>query len=267
MTQIKQALTIATSDSGGGAGIQADIKAMSANGVYATSVIVALTAQNTQAVTAIQPLPISFITAQIDAIFDDFEISAAKTGMLFSAEIVRAVAGKLKAYDVKNLVVDPVMISKGGAVLLQDAAIEVIKTSLFPMALVVTPNVYEAQRLSGVEVRTIADAKKAARIILEMGPKAVVVKGGHLEEAPGTDLLLSGKSFTTLRGEFYKTNNTHGTGCTFSSAIAAQLARGRGLIQAVRNAKRYTGAAIRHSLSVGRGHGPTHHFYALKPPF
>lgn len=263
MARLAQALTIATSDSGGGAGIQADIKAMQANGVFALSVLVALTAQNTKTVTMVHALPRDIIEAQIDAVFDDFEITAAKTGMLFSAEIVKIVADKLRALKAKNLVVDPVMISKSGVELLKPDAIEQVTRDLFPLATIVTPNIHEAQRLAHMTIASIDDTKEAARRIHRFGCRTVLVKGGHLSVAPATDLLYDGKDFTAIPGEFIDTPNTHGTGCTYSAAIAAQLAKGKPLIDAVLAAKCYITEAIRHSLSIGHGHGPTHHFYFL----
>ncbi len=265
MAHLAQALTIATSDSGGGAGIQADIKAMQANGVFALSVLVAVTAQNTKTVAMVHALPRDIIEAQIDAVFDDFAIGAVKTGMLFSAEIVRIVADKLRPLKISHLVVDPVMISKSGAELLKPDAIEEMTRALFPLASIVTPNIHEAQRLARMPVASLDDAKEAARRIHRLGCRTVLVKGGHLSAAPATDLLYDGTSFTTIPGEFIDTPNTHGTGCTYSAAIAAQLAKGQSLTEAVKTAKRYITEAIRHSLSIGHGHGPTHHFYLLPP--
>lgn len=266
MAYLKQALTIATSDSGGGAGIQADIKAMQANGVFALSVLVALTAQNTKTVTMVHPLPRDIIEAQIDAVFDDFEIGGVKTGMLFSAEIVKIVSEKLRALKVKNLVVDPVMISKSGCVLLKPDAIEQVKRDLLPLATVVTPNIHEAQRLAEMTITTLDDVKEAARRIQRLGCQTVLIKGGHLAAAPATDLLYDGRAFTVIPGEFIETQNTHGTGCTYSAAIAAHLALGKDLIPAIQAAKAYITEAIRHSLSIGHGQGPTNHFYFLPSP-
>jgi len=261
---MKQVLTIAGSDSGGGAGIQADIKAMSANGVFAMSAITAITAQNTEEVTDVFDLPVSIIAAQIDAVFDDFEVAAVKTGMLSSAEIVRVVAKLLKPQNVVNLVVDPVMISKSGHPLLKPDAIEAVIKELIPLALVVTPNIHEAQQLSGIEIKTLADARKAAKVIRKMGCKHVLIKGGHLLTDRGTDLLYDGQFFEVFKGEFINTAHTHGTGCTYASAIAAHLALGKPLSQAVKAAKAYTTEAIRHGLAIGHGKGPTNHFYFLK---
>ena len=266
MAYLKQALTIATSDSGGGAGIQADIKAMQANGVFALSVLVAITAQNTKTVTMVHPLPRDIIEAQMDAVFDDFEIGGVKTGMLFSADIVKIVSAKLRALKARNLVVDPVMISKSGCVLLKPDAIERVKHDLLPLATVVTPNIHEAQRLAEMTITTLDDVKEAARRIRRLGCRTVLIKGGHLAAAPATDLLYDGRTFTVIPGEFIETQNTHGTGCTYSAAIASHLALGKDLIPAVQAAKAYITEAIRHSLSIGHDQGPTNHFYFLPAP-
>jgi len=261
---MKQVLTIAGSDSGGGAGIQADIKAMSANGVFAMSAITAVTAQNTEEVTDVFELPLSIIAAQIDAVFDDFDVSAVKTGMLSSVEIVKIVAKLLKPQNVTNLVVDPVMIAKSGHRLLKPDAVEALMHELIPLALVVTPNIHEAQQLSGIEIKTLNDARRAAKIIHRLGCRHVLIKGGHLLEDRATDLLYDGRFFELFKSEFIDTPHTHGTGCTFASAIAAHLALGKPLAQAVTAAKAYLTEAIRHGLSIGHGKGPTNHFYFLK---
>ena len=262
---LKQVLTIAGSDSGGGAGIQADIKAMSANGVFAMSVITAITAQNTEEVTEVFELPTSIIAAQLDAVFDDFEVAAVKTGMLSSTAIVETVARMLKPQDVKNLVVDPVMISKSGYPLLKPDAIEAVKHHLFPLALLVTPNVREAQQLSGIEIKTLADARRAAKVIHGFGCKHVLIKGGHMLAERATDLLYDGRFFSVFKGTFIDTPHTHGTGCTFASAIAAHLARGKSVSDAIQTAKNYLTEAIRNGLAIGHGQGPTNHFYFLNP--
>jgi hydroxymethylpyrimidine/phosphomethylpyrimidine kinase len=261
---IKQVLTIAGSDSGGGAGIQADIKSMSANGVFAMSVVTAVTAQNTEEVTDVFELPTSIVAAQIDAVFDDFDVAAVKTGMLSSAAIVETVARMLKPQNVTNLVVDPVMISKSGHLLLKPDAINAIKGQLFPLALLVTPNVHEAQQLSDIEIKTLADARRAAKIIHGFGCKHVLIKGGHLPTDRATDLLYDGRFFNVFKGEFIDTPHTHGTGCTFASAIAAHLAQGKSVNDAVQAAKTYLTEAIRHSLAIGHGTGPTNHFFFLQ---
>jgi hydroxymethylpyrimidine/phosphomethylpyrimidine kinase len=261
---MKQVLTIAGSDSGGGAGIQADIKSMSANGVFAMSAITAITAQNTEEVTEVFELPISVIAAQIDAVFDDFDVAAVKTGMLSSAEIVRTVAKLLKPQNITNLVVDPVMISKTGHSLLKPDAVEAVMRELIPLALVVTPNIQEAQQLSGLEIKTLADARSAAKAIHKLGCRNVLIKGGHLLQDRGTDVLYDGRFFEIFKGEFINTPHTHGTGCTFASAIAAHLALGKPLSQAIKSAKDYLTEAIRHALAIGHGKGPVSHFYFLK---
>lgn len=262
-TTLPQVLTIAGSDSGGGAGIQADIKAMSANGVFAMSAITAITAQNTEEVTEVFELPTSIIAAQIDAIFDDFDVAAVKTGMLSSTAVVEMVAKMLKPQEVRLLVVDPVMISKSGHQLLKPDAIEAVKKQLLPLALLVTPNVHEAQLLSGIAITSLADARRAAKVIHGFGCRHVLIKGGHLLVERATDLLYDGRYFNVFKGEFIDTPHTHGTGCTFASAIAAHLARGKSLNDAVQTAKTYLTETIRHSLAIGHGRGPTNHFYFL----
>jgi len=262
-TTLKQVLTIAGSDSGGGAGIQADIKAMSANGVFAMSVITAITAQNTQEVTDVLELPTSIISAQIDAVFDDFDVAGVKIGMLSSAAVIDVVARLLNPQKVVNLVLDPVMISKTGHSLLKPDAIEALKTQLFPLALLVTPNIHEAQQLSGIEITSLADARRAAKVIHGFGCRHVLIKGGHLIAERGTDLLYDGRFFNVFRSSFIETPHTHGTGCTFASAITAQLARGKALNDAIQTAKNYLTEAIRHGLAIGHGNGPTNHFYFL----
>lgn len=238
---------------------------MSANGVFAMSVITAITAQNTEEVTEVFDLPISIIAAQIDAVFDDFEVAAVKTGMLSSTAIVEIVAKMLKPQNVTNLVVDPVMISKSGHPLLKPDAIEAVKERLFPLALLVTPNVHEAQQLSGIEIKTLADARRAAKVIHGFGCRHVLIKGGHLLAERATDLLYDGRFFDVFTGTFIDTPHTHGTGCTFASAIAAHLARGKSVHDAVQTAKTYLTETIRHGLAIGHGQGPTNHFYFLNP--
>ena len=261
------ALTIAGSDSGGGAGIQADIKSMEANGVFAASVITAVTAQNTKAVTAAFDLPLVIIEAQLDAVADDFAFGAVKTGMLSSSAIIELVARKVREHGFRPLVVDPVMISKSGFALLQPDAVEALRRELLPLATLVTPNVHEAERLTDTEIRTRDDAEEAARAIFDLGPQAVLIKGGHLEgEDDAVDVLFDGADVHAFRSERIDTPHTHGTGCTYASAIAAWLARGTALPEAVRRAKAYVTEAIRHGLPIGGGHGPTSHFYFLDEP-
>jgi len=258
------ALTIAGSDSGGGAGIQADLKAMEANGVFGMSVITAVTAQNTRAVTAAHDLPLAIIEAQLDAVADDFAIGAVKTGMLSSVAIIECVARKLREHGLGPVVVDPVMVSKSGFSLLADDAVGAVRDVLLPLARVVTPNTHEAERLTGQPVRTLAEAEAAARAIQAMGPEAVLIKGGHLDrQRDAVDVLLEGGEVTYLRAERVDTPHTHGTGCTYAAALAARLARGESLRLAATHAKRYVTDAIRHALPLGGGHGPTNHFYFI----
>lgn len=259
------ALTIAGSDSGGGAGIQADIKAMQANGVFAASVITAITAQNTQAVTASLALPVDLIKAQIDAVMSDLTVEAVKTGMLATAPIIEAVAAQMRAWTPAALVVDPVMISTSGYPLLEPEAIDAYKTTLFPLATIITPNAHEAQHLTGIGIQSQADAEAAARQLHESGAQAVLIKGGHLEaETEAIDVLFDGMTMHTFVAPRIDTRHTHGTGCTYASSIAANLARGYALAESIERAKRYVTAAIEHGLPLGKGHGPTHHFYFLK---
>ena len=262
---MKQVLTIAGSDSGGGAGIQADLKAFHANGTFGMSAITAVTAQNTTEVRQAYDLPVDLVLAQIVAVFDDFEVAAVKTGMLSSCDIVEAVAGELVTRHAPNLVVDPVMVSKSGFRLLEPDAVSCVKERLLPLARVVTPNVPEAELLSGIEIETTAEAAEAARRILDIGPEAVLVKGGHLSDTSrSVDILVDREGETPFEAERIDTRNTHGTGCTYSAAIAAHLALGRSLREAVARAKTYVTEAIRHGLDIGHGHGPTHHFYFLE---
>lgn len=260
----KTVLTIAGSDSSGGAGIQGDIKSMSANGVFAMSVLTSITAQNTTGVTAVFPLPTSIIEAQLDAVFQDIPVACVKTGMLANSDIVSLVSRKLREYAPMHLIVDPVMVAKGGQRLLESDAIHVMKQEFLPQATLITPNIFEAEELSGITIQTLADARNAAKIIHQMGCSHVLIKGGHLAERPGTDLLFDGRFFRVYSGEYLNSLHTHGTGCTFASAIAAHVAKGVALPDAIDAAKRYTTEAIRHGLALGRGQGPTDHFYFLQ---
>ena len=259
---MKQALTIAGSDSGGGAGIQADLKTFHAHGVFGLSAITSVTAQNTQEVRAACNLPEEIIRAQISAVFDDFEISAVKTGMLSSRAIVEAVADELTSRNGQPLVVDPVMISTSGFSLLKDDAIQCITDRLLPLATLATPNCHEAELLSKKKIKTREDAGFAARKIADLGMCAVLVKGGHLE-GTAVDVLWDGACETIFESERIDTENTHGTGCTLASAIAANFALGYGLCDAIDRAKNYVTEAIRHGLDIGKGNGPTNHFYFL----
>jgi hydroxymethylpyrimidine/phosphomethylpyrimidine kinase len=260
---IPQVLTVATSDSGGGAGIQGDIKAMEANGAFALSVVVAVTAQNTRSISRIHPLPRAVIEAQFDAVFEDFAIGAVKTGMLYSTDIVRVTAERLRKWSAPHVVVDPVMVSKTGTTLLRPEAVDVMTRHLFPLADLVTPNVPEAEKLVGTKITTVEDARGAAAAIHRLGCRAVLLKGGHLSASPATDVLYDGAGWTVMPGEWIDAKNTHGTGCAYSAAIAASLAQGADLVEAVRAAKRYVTAAIRHGLAIGHGRGPVHHLYRL----
>jgi hydroxymethylpyrimidine/phosphomethylpyrimidine kinase len=258
-----QALTIATSDSGGGAGIQGDIKAMAANGVFGLSVVVAITAQNTTTISRIHTVPRDVIEAQLDAVFGDFVVGAVKTGMLHSSEIVRTVAERLRQRGPLRLVVDPVMVSSTGVRLLEADAVETLIRELFPLAEVVTPNVPESEALTGMRITTIDDARAAAIKIHQRGCRAVLLKGGHLSQAPGTDVLFDGTAWTVIPGEWVDSPHTHGTGCAYSAAIAAHLAKGADLVSAVRAGKQYVTEAIQHGLAIGHGQGPMNLLYRL----
>lgn len=262
---MKVALTIAGSDSGGGAGIQADIKTFHAHGVFGASVITAITAQNTVAVHRAMELPTDIIEAQLDAVFGDLDVAAMKTGMLSSAEIVHAVAARLERQSRRRLVVDPVMISKSGYPLLHEDAIASVKTQLLPLAHIVTPNIHEAQLLAGLEIVSLDDMKEAACRIREYGSAVVLVKGGHADGVRAIDVLYDGTRFRTYESEFIATTNTHGTGCTLSAAITARLALGESAATAVEHAKYYITKAIESALDIGEGHGPTNHFYFIGP--
>jgi hydroxymethylpyrimidine/phosphomethylpyrimidine kinase len=262
MVKIPRALTIAGSDSGGGAGIQADLKTFAALGVYGMSAITALTAQNSVGVHAITELDPDFVSAQIRAVVTDIGVDAVKTGMLSNAAIISRVARDLRELEIEKLVVDPVMIAKSGDRLLRDDAMDALVHELFPLALVVTPNLHEASALTRSQVNDGESMKEAAVLIKSFGPRYVVIKGGHLPGAP-MDLLYDGSCFKEFTNIRYDTPHTHGTGCTFASAIAAGLATGLTAEDAVAQAKRYITAAIREGLPLGNGHGPVHHFHEL----
>ena len=262
---IPRALTIAGSDSGGGAGIQADLKTFAVLGVFGTTAITALTAQNTWAVTAVVELDPQFVAKQIDAVVSDIGIDAAKTGMLSNPSIIEVVAAKLQEHQIDRLVVDPVMIAKSGATLLRPEAVAALRKILLPLALVTTPNLPEASALSGRPVETIAEMEDAARAIHALGPQYVVVKGGHIEGSDdAVDLLFDGRSIRRLRAPRVGTKNTHGTGCVFSAAIAAGLAQGLEVFSAVEQAKRVVTVAIEGALPLGSGHGPANPLAVLK---
>lgn len=260
MATIARALTIAGSDSGGGAGIQADLKTFQMLDVFGMSAVTAVTAQNTLGVTGIYDVPLEGIGKQIDAVAEDLGVDAVKTGMLSQPAVIELVAAKVKEHRFPYLVIDPVMIAKGGATLLADSAKDVLRRVLLPLATVVTPNVPEAEVLTGRTIRTLTEMQAAARTIVEeYGAKAAVVKGGHMEGEP-VDVLFDGRETVLLHGVRYETRHTHGTGCTFSAAITACLARGDGLETAVRTAKDFITCAIKDELGLGGGHGPTNHW-------
>ncbi|MCF8078207.1 MAG: bifunctional hydroxymethylpyrimidine kinase/phosphomethylpyrimidine kinase [Desulfobacterales bacterium] len=260
-------LSIAGSDSGGGAGIQADIKTISALGGFAMTAITALTAQNTRGVTGIHPVPPEFAAAQIDAVLSDIGVDAVKIGMLYSAELIAAVARELTRHKAANIVVDPVMVAQSGDRLLQDEAVEALTAELFPLATVVTPNLPEAEVLLGRSISGPQEMEAAALALAEFGSRSVLIKGGHGESERSDDLLFLAEEDRMLwiEGRRIETKNTHGTGCTLSSAIAARLAAGEGIEGAVQKAKAYLTEALRAGAGYrfGRGHGPVHHFYRV----
>jgi hydroxymethylpyrimidine/phosphomethylpyrimidine kinase len=256
------ALTIAGSDSGGGAGIQADLKTFAALGVHGTSAITAITAQNTMGVTDILELPTSLIRAQVAAVVDDIGVQAAKTGMLSSASIIATVADAVDHFAIRNLVVDPVMVAKGGAKLLRNDAVSALRERLIPLAAVITPNLPEAQVLLEREIRSLDERRQAARDLVAMGARIAVVKGGHADDV--TDVFFDGSQLVELQAERIDTLNTHGSGCVFSAAITAWLARGSDPLAAVREAKAFITQAIADSLELGHGHGPVNPLFALR---
>ncbi|MDN5300815.1 MAG: hydroxymethylpyrimidine/phosphomethylpyrimidine kinase [Thermoanaerobacteraceae bacterium] len=257
---MKLALTIAGSDSGGGAGIQADLKTFSAHGVFGMSVITSVTAQNTMGVLGIEDISPEMVLLQMKAVFEDLYPDAVKIGMVSNGEIIRAITEGLKKYEPEEVVLDPVMISKSGSHLLKPEAMEALKKELIPLSLVVTPNLMEAEALSGIKIKGKECMRDAAKRILALGAKTVVIKGGHLA-GDALDIFYDGKDFYEMASERIVTQNTHGTGCTFSSAIAANLALGYTLLESVKRAKEYITGAIRYSLDIGHGVGPTNHFW------
>lgn len=271
---MKKILTIAGSDCSGGAGIQADLKTFAAHGVYGMSVIVSVVAENTSRVIDIQDMTSGMIRKQIDAVFEDIGADAVKIGMLSRKRCMKAAASKLAQYRPPNVVIDPVMYAKNGCPLMEPESIDTLIREVLPMADVLTPNIPEAERIARTKIDSIQDMERAAEIILGFGAKSVLVKGGHAVESAGgaafgdasgyaTDVLFDGNGFRRFSAERVNTKNTHGTGCTYSSAIAANLALGLDLAEAVGRAKEYVTTAIRHSLAIGKGHGPTNHFYDL----
>lgn len=260
--KLKTALTIAGSDCSGGAGIQADLKTFSANGVFGMSVIVSVVAENTSRVISVENVSPEMIKNQIDAVFEDIEVDAVKVGMLSDSVCMNTVAEKLLQYKPQYVVVDPVMIAKGGHALMQEDALSTLTEKIIPLAYVLTPNIPEAETITGMKISGLEEMKKAAEKIYSMGAKNVLIKGGHLT-GDALDVLFDGKVFHTFSAERINTKNTHGTGCTYSSAIAANLAKDVPLVLAVAKSKAFVTTAIEHSLEIGQGHGPTNHFYEL----
>ncbi len=258
--RVRTALTIAGSDSGGGAGIQADLKTFAALGVFGMSALTAITAQNTLGVTAVFELPPEIVAAQIDAVISDIGADAVKTGMISNSDIIRVVAAKVREHGLSTLVVDPVMVATSGDRLLREEAVTALRTELLPLATVVTPNLPEAEVLTGRSIGSVAEMHEAARAIVGLGVRSVVVKGGHLR-GDATDVFYDGTNFVELPARRIETTSTHGTGCTLASAIAALLARGQSLEDAISGAKVYLTAAIERAYPIGHGHGPVHHFH------
>lgn len=259
---MKKVLTIAGSDCSGGAGIQADLKTFAAHGVFGMSVIVSVVAENTSRVIDIQNVTADMIAKQVDAVFEDIGADAVKIGMLSVPESMEAVAAKIRQYRPRIVVTDPVMYAKGGCPLMEENAIDTFIKTVLPVSDILTPNIPEAEKISGMKIASVKNMENAARKICSLGCRAVVVKGGHAEGS-ALDVLYDGKEFFYYDTERIGTKNTHGTGCTFSSAIAAQMAKGKNIHEAVGEAKNYVTMAIKHSLSIGKGNGPTHHFYEL----
>ncbi|MFK2824796.1 bifunctional hydroxymethylpyrimidine kinase/phosphomethylpyrimidine kinase [Bacillus sp. B190/17] len=258
---VSKALTIAGSDSGGGAGIQADLKTFQELGVFGMSALTAVTAQNTLGVHGVYPMTAEAVEAQIEAIGQDMGTDALKTGMLFSGEIIEAAARKIAWFGWEQVVVDPVMIAKGGASLLREEAVKALKEHLMPLAMVITPNIPEAEVLADMSIQSLHDRKRAAEKLYSLGVKNVVIKGGHADDGDELiDLLYDGKEFFQFTSRRIPTKNTHGTGCTFAAAITAELAKGTAVKDAVEIAVQYVQAAIEMDLHIGQGHGPTNHW-------
>lgn len=256
-------LTIAGSDSCGGAGIEADLKTFTALGVYGAAAVTSVTAQNTQGVRAIHDIPPDIVAQQIDAVAEDIEIDAAKSGMLSNAGIIEAVADRLAHHGVSAYVLDPVMVSESGHTLLEPSAREALIAKLIPQALILTPNVAEAEALGGIAIENEEAMRDAAKVLFDLGPRFVLVKGGHLAGDQATDLLYDGSDFISISAPRIETKNTHGTGCTLAAAIAAHLAMGRDPAEAVRLAKDYVTGALRHSFDIGKGPGPLNHMWNI----
>jgi hydroxymethylpyrimidine/phosphomethylpyrimidine kinase len=262
---MRRALTIAGSDSGGGAGIQADLKTFAAHGVYGTSAITAITAQNTIGVAIVEPLSADLVTAQIEAVVSDIGVDAAKTGMLPTSAVVEAVAAAVQDLEIPLLVVDPVIAATSGDRLADDEAVEAMKATLLKRAFLVTPNIPEAEALSGLAIRTDADRREAARRIAKLGAQTVLITGGHLDSADIVDLLFASGAWAEFRHARVPEGSRHGTGCTFAAALTAHLALGRSLSDAIPLAQRYVAGAIRHGPPLGRGHRPVDHFWMREP--
>lgn len=259
---MESVLVIAGSDSGAGAGIQADLKTCMARGVYATTALTALTAQNTQGVQGIFTVPQEFIAKQIDSVMEDIGSTVWKTGMLADKQVITTVADKVKRYQIKKLVVDPVMVSQSGDSLFETDARDQLIKQLIPLAYVITPNIPEAQVLTGLKISTVNGMKKAAQVIYEMGAIHIVIKGGHLDSTTAVDVLFDGKKFKEFVSPMIQTNNNHGTGCTFASCIAAEIAKGKNVTKAVTEAKKYITNAIKNAVdqNIGKGNGPVNHY-------
>ncbi|AFZ11091.1 phosphomethylpyrimidine kinase [Crinalium epipsammum PCC 9333] len=263
-TIVPVALTIAGSDSGGGAGIQADLKTFAFHRVHGISALTCVTAQNTLLVARVDALPVEAVIAQIAAVVTDIGVQAAKTGMLLNKQIIEAVAQQIEVFKLQHLVVDPVMVSRTGAQLLDDDAVAALRNLLIPKATIVTPNRYEAQLLTNLQINTLDEMRIAAQQIYQMGAKAVLVKGGGMEgNLRSIDIWFDGQRLETLKTSLVETKNTHGTGCTLSAAIAANLAIGKDSLSAVRQAKDYVTTALKHSLDIGSGVGPVGHFFPI----
>jgi len=264
MKEIRRALTIAGSDSGGGAGIQADLKTFTAFHVFGMSVLTSITAQNTKGVLGIFDLPPEFVHLQLEAVLEDIGCDVVKTGMLSNSSIIKVVAQDLKNYRVEKIVVDPVMRAKGGDSLLRPDAQETLIKELFPLSTIVTPNIPEAEVLSGISINNINDMKEAAKRIMDLGSLFVLIKGGHLQEKDAVDILYDGRDYFEFSSPRIETPHTHGTGCTYASAIAAGLAQGWDIIDAIKKAKFYVFGSIKNSFPLGEGHGPVNHFWNIK---
>ncbi|MGR3310510.1 MAG: bifunctional hydroxymethylpyrimidine kinase/phosphomethylpyrimidine kinase [Candidatus Brocadiales bacterium] len=250
-------LIIAGSDSGGGAGMQADLKTLMVLGVFGTCVVTAITAQNTLGVQNTYEIPDHVIAQQIDSVMTDIGTDALKTGMLCNGDIVKVVSNKIKQYEIANVVVDPVMAAKGGTPLLSPDGVNALISDLIPLAFLITPNIYEAERLCGLTIKSISDMEESAKLIHKLGAKNILIKGGHLVEGKDivTDVLYGGRTFEYFSSERIKTKNTHGIGCTYASAIATGLAKGKGLMEAIKDAKSFIAKALRASHNPGKGHG------------